>query len=88
MRPQPGVELLAEALDLLGLRVEDLVLPALRDGAQQRDQGRGRGEDDVLRRRLLDEVGHGLQRGLQDRLARDEEHDELRRLRQRLPVAP
>ena len=85
---QPGVELLAEPLHLLRLGVEHLVLPALGDRAQQRDQRGGGGEHDVAGRGLLDEVGHRLQRGLEDRLAREEQHHELRGAGQRLPVAP
>ena len=82
------MELLAEPLHLVGLRVEHLVLPPLRDRAQQRDQGRRGGEDDVAGTGLLEQVGHRLESCLEDRLPGEEQHHELGGVRQRLPVAP
>ena len=54
---------------------------------QQRDQRRRRREDHLLVDAVLDQRRILLERGAQERLARDEQHDELRRLVELRPVA-
>jgi hypothetical protein len=59
---------------------ERLLPPAVGDGAQQRDEGGGRGEDDALVHAALDQAGIALQRGGEERFAGQEQHGELRRV--------
>src|SRR5262245_41248747 len=83
---QAIVELAAELADALGVGRDLLLPPSVRDGAQQRDQGRRRRDNDLAGHAVLDERGVRLSRRADKRLARDEHHDELRRGRELLPV--
>ncbi len=83
---QPLVEIDTQPVDRARLLGQRLVLPALRHGAQQRDEGGGGGEHDLAGRGVLEQCGVGLERGGEERLGRHEEHHELRCSLQRLPV--
>jgi hypothetical protein len=79
---EPLVELAAEPLDLAGLLGQRLVGPAVRDGAQQGDQGGGRGQHHLPGGGVLDQVGLDVERGAEEGLGGHEHHHELRRRRQ------
>ena len=81
-RPRPRVE------DLAGrCSARRVLLPGVGDGAQQREQRGGRREHHALWQRVLHAArGPCVQRLCQERLARDEQHDELRRGRHQRPV--
>src|SRR5205807_9223175 len=64
-----------------------LLLPAVRDGAQQRDQRRRAGGDDALLDSAFDERRVLLQRGAEEHFTWQEHDDELRRRRDLLEVA-
>ena len=57
------------------------------DRRQQRDERDRAGQQDALPQSVLDERQVVLQRGAEERFARQEHHDHLRRVAERLPVA-
>ena len=87
-RGEPPVDFGAQLADLPRTGGEAFRTPAVRRRPQQRDQGGRRREDHVggecvfLQRRVFAE------RGVEERVGRDEQHDELRRIGDRLPVPP
>src|SRR5665647_256139 len=85
-RGQPSVQLLARRGDPLGRGRQCGAPPAVRHPAQHGDERRRGGDDDVLACRVLRQVGHELQRLCVQRLARHEQHHELRRRLVGLPV--
>src|SRR5690242_4720513 len=83
---QAIVELAPELANALGVGRDLLLAPAVPDGVQQRDQGRGRRDDDTAIHAVLDERRIRLGRGADERLARDEHDHELGCGRELLPV--
>ena len=77
--PEPLVELRPQLLDLAGVLGHRLLPPAEGDRAQQGDEGDRRGEQHVVRHRVLLERGVGLEGGREQLVAGDEGDDHLRR---------
>ena len=83
---QPVIELSRLVGDLAGVPGQHLLLPAVGDGFHQRDQGGGRAHQHPRRQRRLEDLGVLLHRGRVERLPRHEQHHEVRRLGQGVPV--
>ena len=71
------VQVAAELADLPGVLLHRLLLPAVGDGPQQRDQRRRARRDDLALDAELDERRVLLERGAEEHLARQEHDDEL-----------
>ncbi|EAU62966.1 hypothetical protein STIAU_8197 [Stigmatella aurantiaca DW4/3-1] len=85
-RPDAVIQRAPQLTNLMGVAGHVLLAPAVGHGAQQGNERGGRGEDDLPVHPRLDEGGVLLQRGAEERLARQEHHHELRGGRKLLPV--
>ena len=81
-----SVELGPEQLDLAGVLGQRLLLPPVGHGPQEGDERGRRGQQHVVGHGVLHETGLVLERGRQQRVARDEGHHELGRRVDPLPV--
>ena len=85
-RGQPAVELAGQRVHRHRVAGQRLLPPRVGHRAQQRHQrGRG-GQHDVAGERVLQQRRVALQRGVEERVGRHEQHHELRRLVERRPV--
>src|SRR5579872_3504587 len=80
------VEIGAQLADLTRVLRQLLLTPTEGDGAQQRDERRGRREDDVLRHARFDQPRVLLERRAVEMLAGKEHHHEVRSLVELLPI--
>ncbi len=83
---QPLVQLCAQLADLTCVLGERLLLPGQGDGLQRRHQSVGRRQHDALPQRVVLQSRVGLASGGQQRLARNESHNELGRALELSPV--
>jgi hypothetical protein len=83
----PLVEILPQAAGLLGVRRQSLLPPSVGDRAEQGDKRRWRRDHDPAREPVFDQRRVLLQRRAEKLLARQEQHHELRRLRELVPVS-
>src|SRR5690606_25737442 len=81
------VQVAAEGADVAGTARDEVLLPAVRHCLQQRDQRRRRGDDDILFDTCFYQRWIALERGAEERLAGQEEDDELGRRLELAPVA-
>ena len=86
-RAETLVEVLPEQADLLGVRGQLLLGPAVRGGPQQREQRHRAREEHAPFDPVLEQPLVVLQRGTEEGLTRQEEHDEVGRLGHVFPVA-
>lgn len=80
------IQLTSETVDGGGVPGERLLPPGVRNRAQQSDEGGGRREDHVAAEGVLEQLGVRAERGIEKRVARNEQHDELGGRIERLPV--
>ena len=79
-RTQATVQVLGQDPNLLRVIGQRKLPPAVGDGFQQCDETGRRGQNDLLRQRVLDQVRFLVERGAQELVAGNEQDDELRAL--------
>src|SRR2546428_4692074 len=80
------VQLAAFVRDLARVRGDGLLLPDVRDGEEQREQRRGRGQHDAARERIFVKRRVHLQRRREQAVGGQKQHRHLRTAREGLPV--
>ena len=80
------VQVLAEFANLARILRDMRLAPAIGDDLEQRHERGGRGDDDALLERGIDQIGFLGERRRQELIARQEQHREFRAVFELLPV--